>query len=77
MREGYWNGSGYWLNAIIFSVRTDKDVETTQEIWSGIPAKESTFLIDGFEDTCVRIYLKMDLKLMDIYRIIPPADLTI
>jgi len=51
MREGYWNGSGYRLNAIILSLRADKDVETTQEIWNGISAKGSIFLIDGFGDT--------------------------
>jgi hypothetical protein len=35
------------------------------------------FLIEGLGDTSVHIILKMNLMLMDIYRIIPPANLTI
>ena len=65
------------FNAVILSVRTDTDAETTYEIWNGRSAKGFMFLIDGFGDTLVQNYVKMDLMLMDIYRIIPPADLTI
>ncbi len=46
-----WKGQGYLLNAIILIVRTDKDVETTYEIWNGRSAKGFMFLIDGLGDT--------------------------
>jgi hypothetical protein len=39
------------FNAIILSVGTDKDVDTTYEFWNGLSAKGFRFLIDGLGDT--------------------------
>ncbi len=40
-------------------------------------AKGFRFLSEGLDGKSVQIYFKMDLMLMGIYRIIPPANLTI